>query len=56
VVEELNVDDVTVDSSREAVIVEKLGEPYDIDIDGSVDGDDLLAQRLEDAVAEQLDS
>jgi hypothetical protein len=56
VVEELNVDDVTVDSSREAVIVEKLGEPYDIDIDGSVNADDLLAQRLEDAVAEQLDS
>jgi hypothetical protein len=56
VVEELNVDDVTVDSLREVVIVEKLGEPYDIDIDGSVDADDLLAQRLEDAVAEQLGS
>ena len=56
VVEELNVDDVTVDSSKEVVIVEKLGERYNIDIDGSVDADDLLAQRLEDAVAEQLDS
>jgi hypothetical protein len=55
IVEELNVDDVTVDSLEEVVVVEKLGEAYAIDTDGSVDADDLLAQRLDDAVSEQLD-
>ena len=55
VVAELNVDDVTVDSSEEVVVVEKLAESYAIDTDGSVDANDLLAQRLEDAVSEELD-
>jgi len=55
IVTELNVDDVTVDTSKEAVVVEKLGKQYVIDTDGSVTADDLLAQRLEEAVDEQLD-
>ena len=55
VVAELNVDDVTVDSSEEVVVVEKLSESYAIDTDGSVNADDLLAQRLEDAVSEELE-
>lgn len=55
VVAELNVDDVGVDTFREAVIVEKLGEQYQIDVDGEVNADDPLAQRLEETIAEQLD-
>jgi len=55
IVTELNVDDVTVDTSEEAVVVEKLGEQYVIDTDGSVTADDLLAQRLETAIDEQLE-
>jgi hypothetical protein len=49
---ELNVDDVAVDTFREVVVVEKLGKQYAIDTDGTVDADDLLAGKLEDALEE----
>jgi hypothetical protein len=49
---ELNVDDVAVDTFREVVVVEKLGKQYAIDTDGTVDADDLLAGKLEDALDE----
>ena len=54
-VEELNIDDVAVDTFREVVVVEKLGEQYLIDTDGSVNADDPLAERLEDTIAEHVD-
>jgi hypothetical protein len=52
---ELNVDDVAVDTFREVVVVEKLGKQYAIDTDGTVDADDLLAGKLEDALDESAE-
>jgi hypothetical protein len=54
-VAELNVDDVAIDTFREVVVVEKLGEQYQIDVKGCVNADDPLAQRLEEMVSEQLE-
>jgi len=54
-VEELNVDDVAIDTFREVVVVEKLGKQYAIDTDGTVDADDLLAGKLEDALDESAE-
>lgn len=54
-VRELNVDSVTVDNSKEVVIIEKLGEQHEIDATGSVTTDGSLAQRLQDAIADQID-
>jgi len=56
VVTELNIDDVMINGSKKAVVVEKLGEQYEIDMDGSVNADGLLTQRLQDAVADQIDT
>lgn len=53
--EELNVDSVAVDTFREAVVVEKLGHRFTIATDGTVDAEDPLADRLEAAVASEVE-